>query len=529
MSKILRALLCLIVLSLTLADEALAHIGSPNIIYEGKAAGTSVRVIIKPPEVIPGLAEITVRTAGQPVEKITVLPVYWETGKKGSPTPDIAKPVRGETNLYTAALWFMKAGAYSVHVGVENGKEQTELVIPVNSLASVRREMPPALGIILVCLGILLFISFASIIGAAAIESTQAPGQTLTPPLRQKRLIWSAGATLFLLVALYGGSKWWAAEDDDYFSKRLSRDWPVTVSVGKDEDVPLLNLNFSVPSGQEREWSPLILDHGKWSHWFLIREKTSEVFVHLHPYKLGDRAFTAVLPPIPPGDYHLYADISLESGLYRTLQAKVKIPEAPEVWAKRWRRAMANPNDPLCGTAMYSTNRTEARRDLDADDTWHIETAPPTTASKEAVLMNGYKLVWDRPDQITANKDLSLRFHLKDKSGQPAKLEPYLGMNGHMVVRHDDGNVFAHVHPVGNISMASQAILTARSEQPKAKRFELLATAGNYPAPAQVVEAENEVRFPYAFPRAGTYRIWVQCKNQGQILTASFVTTVTGK
>ncbi len=527
MLKFLRTLLLVVSLG-WLAGDASAHVGSPNLFYEGTAAGVPVRVMIKPPGVIPGLAEVTVRTEGTGVLKVTALPVFGETGKKGAPAPEEVNLVLGETNLYSTGVWFMKLGAYSMHIGIETAQGKGEVVVPVNSLATVRNPMPKGLGIALVCLGVFLFASFITIIGAAAAESTHPPGEALTQPLKSKRLTWTAGAAVFMIAAVVGGKSWWKAEDNEYRQKRISRMWPSQAVVKLQDDRPVLNFSFDVPDNQRREWSPLILDHGKWSHFFLVREPKQDVLVHLHPYKQGDRKFAAVLPPIPEGTYHLYADLSHESGLYRTLHTEVKIPAAPEEWTKRWTRASGNPNDPLCGVALGTNATDTARRDLDMDDAWHIDSTAPSASTDDAALMNGLKMKWSRPARLVVNQDVSLRFQLSDAENQPAALQPYLGMGGHLVVRRDDGSVFVHVHPSGNISMASQAILTARSENPKAKKEELLTASTNYTHKVSG-DLGTEVSFPYAFPQAGTYRLWVQFKHKGQILTGSYLAEVTEK
>ena len=46
--------------------------------------------------------------------------------------------------------------------------------------------------------------------------------------------------------------------------------------------------------------------------------------------------------------------------------------------------------------------------------------------------------------------------------GEPARLEPYLGMISHAALRRDDGYVFTHLHPAGSISMASQQVFQLR-------------------------------------------------------------------
>ena len=65
-------------------------------------------------------------------------------------------------------------------------------------------------------------------------------------------------------------------------------------------------------------------------------------------------------------------------------------------------------------------------------------------------------------DRLIENRELSLRFALSDADERPAILQPYMGMLGHAVVRRSDGTVFTHLHPMGTISMAAQALLVQR-------------------------------------------------------------------
>jgi hypothetical protein len=70
------------VLIVMLALGTSAHVGSPNVFFDGTAGPYAVRVIVRPPEVIPGLADITVRLTGDTagVRRVVVRPVYWTTG-----------------------------------------------------------------------------------------------------------------------------------------------------------------------------------------------------------------------------------------------------------------------------------------------------------------------------------------------------------------------------------------------------------------------------------------------------------------
>ena len=96
-----------------------------------------------------------------------------------------------------------------------------------------------------------------------------------------------------------------------------------------------------------------------------------------------------------------------------------------------------------------------------------------------------------------------------------------MGMLGHAVVRRADGEVFTHLHPLGTISMATQELFERRE-----LGVERLGT--NRPSmtsqrwAANNAARGNEVAFPYAFPRPGDYRMWVQVRTSGRVLTGVF-------
>src|ERR1044071_186660 len=128
---------------------AWAHIGSPNIFFEGNAGPYAVHVVVQPAEVIPGLAEISVRVESGAVQRVTALPIKWNAGRKGAPPPDVARLVPGETNLYSAQLWFMEGGAQSIEIELSGSSGTGRVTIPVDAVARRVLGVPKALGGIL--------------------------------------------------------------------------------------------------------------------------------------------------------------------------------------------------------------------------------------------------------------------------------------------------------------------------------------------------------------------------------------------
>ena len=65
------------------APAAYAHVGSPDVYAEGQAGPYKLSIVVRPPLVIPGVAEIDVRaeTAGIEDIAITPLPMVGEASK----------------------------------------------------------------------------------------------------------------------------------------------------------------------------------------------------------------------------------------------------------------------------------------------------------------------------------------------------------------------------------------------------------------------------------------------------------------
>ena len=133
---------------------------------------------------------------------------------------------------------------------------------------------------------------------------------------------------------------------------------------------------------------------------------------------------------------------------------------------------------------------------------------------------------WEKSGPLQMKRDATLRFKVLEPDGSPAPLEPYIGMRGHAVVRRADGGVFAHLHPIGTISMGAQEVFLKREDQRAPKAAKL--------TPDQVEPVQrllglphsssetNMVSFPYESPSAGNYRLWVQVKTGGRVLTGVF-------
>jgi hypothetical protein len=475
---------------LPFAGPVQAHVGSPAVILDGTAGPYPVRVIILPPPVVPGRAQITVRLLGDetaPV-RVTVQPVNGAFGLKGSPAPDEAQPVRGDRALRQADLWFMTSGSYSVDVTVSGERGAGTIIVPVLSVSTQRLKLSPLLGALLAGLGALLVASGVTLASRGVRDSVR-PADAPPAPGQAARGYAAAGLALLAFgAALYGGKRWWDQEDQNYRMNELYRPVPMEAALRVEGGQRILRLSFH-RQGQMRLSSPdLLPDHGKLIHLFMIREPGLDAFAHVHPLRVSPRYFDLAVPPLPAGHYQLYADLTFERGFAATLTSTVELP----------------PPLPSAATGQGPVDR-------DPDDAWSAGPADLNSAGDSVLTMTG-------PSEIVAGQDLSLAFSLRDRAGRPQDIQLYMGMPGHAAIRRSDGSVFAHIHPVGTISMASQFFF---AQQAAAQ------TGGPMPIDHGRMAMEGStgastVSFPYLFPQPGAYRLWVQTKAGGRIVTGAF-------
>ncbi len=478
-----------------IALPARGHIGSPNVFYQGAAGPYEVLVSIQPPEVVPGRAQINVRVQKGGVTKVTALPVRWDAGRKGAPPPDEAQPVKGETNLFSTELWLMDFGAYSVFVDVEGAQGKGTAIVPLNSVAQRRLPMPKSYAVGFLVAGFILVTLLVCVIGAAVRESVLAPGTPCDPVRRRRGRLGMAGAAILLSLALMRGNAWWSEVDAHFRNNRLFKPIEVETELRQVDSATVLTLETDPSDREWRDHTPLVADHGKLMHLFLIRTNDMQGFAHLHPQQVSPGRFESPLPRLlPHGVYSVYAEVTHESGLARTLISEVSIPQ-----------------------------RDTPNGERDPDDSWWTEEAllpHPSIVSvtgtdgtaQEVTRVKELSFVRLNAEPLLARRDVQLRFDVLASDGAPAPLEPYMGMWSHAVVRSQDGTVFTHLHPSGTISMTAQELFARRERGEDLRK----------PIDVMCGRPERELVFPYMFPKAGNYRTWVQVKSGGEVATAAF-------
>src|SRR5581483_3136800 len=199
--------------------HAHAHVGSPDVYAEGQAGPYKLFVVVRPPLVIPGVADVEVRsrTAGLETIGITPVPLTGEASKH-PPVPEAMVQAKDDAAYFTGHLWMMATGSWQIRLMAHGAQGDGVLSIPVPATALGTRPMTRGLGLGLAGLGLLLLVGLVGIVGAAAREASLPLGAAASGKNRKRGYV-AMGVTLaVLVVGLMLGNAWWKAEATDYSS-----------------------------------------------------------------------------------------------------------------------------------------------------------------------------------------------------------------------------------------------------------------------------------------------------------------------
>jgi hypothetical protein len=485
-------LFALITFFLAAALPACAHVGSPDVFYEGSAGPYRLFVTIRVPQVIPGVAEIQIRSESGDVRAIRVVPMRLAgPGSNLPPTPDLAVQSKDDAQFFTASLWLMESGALQVRVLVDGAQGQGEVSVPVPSSAQRTLPMRKSLAVLLLALMLLLAVGVVFIVGAIVREGNLDGGEVPSDARKRRARRAMMATAVLVAVLLFLGKAWWGVNAAD-FQRRVDFFKPPAAALklvdGHRLEVRVERTDIRSPA--YIRLGDVIPDHGHLMHLFLLRVPELDAMWHLHPEPMEGGAFSADLPDMPAGRYQIFADVVDPRGYPWTLVGAIDLPQIA--------------GKPLAGD----------------DSTW--SGGPLVTPAADATnspLSDGGHIVWQGPaGPLKASVPLEFTFAVQDKDGHPAEgVEPYMGMAGHAEFVRSDLSVFAHVHPAGSVSMA--ALELAQDGLPNA------AASAQKPMSMPMPESgplPPEVRFPYGFPQPGDYRIFVQIKRAGRVETGVF-------
>jgi hypothetical protein len=486
-----REILLFAILSL-LPPRVCAHVGSPDTFFEGNAGPYRLFVTVRMPEVIPGVAEVEIRSESGDINAIRIVPLRLSgAGSEYAPKAELMERSTKDPQFFSGRIWLMEFHALQLRVEAEGGHGEGMLGVPLMAEAQRTLRMDTQLGSLLFIFMIFLAMSFVLILRVALGEARLEPGAASAGRSAAK-LRWITGVGILLVVViLYLGNAWWNAEASGYSLGVMKP--PVFRALVDTAG----RLSLLPPEGQSPvhvrvrgwlTWSEVLKnlrpDHGHLMHLFLVRQPGWDYFCHLHPEADPKGFFSQSLPSLPSGRYQMFADVVTETGLAITMVGQVDLPE-------------------ISGAPLLGDDSTAA--------------APPnlaTAGTQTASALQDGQMKWERdPGPLRARTALRLRFQIEDREGEPAlDLEPYMGMAGHLITLRSDGSVFAHVHPAGSVAMAS---LELAEKSLGSATMQDMASIHQQPP-------SFEVTFPYGFPQPGDYRLFVQIKRKSQVQTGIF-------
>src|SRR5260370_1441613 len=124
-----------------------AHVGSTDVFFDGQAGPYRLLVTVRPPAMIPGIAQVEVRSDAPGVQSIHAVPLYIVgEGSKYPPAPDALQQSKDDPQLFTGQLWIMGSGSWQVRLEVTGAQGTGNVAVPVPAFATRTLPMQKTLG-----------------------------------------------------------------------------------------------------------------------------------------------------------------------------------------------------------------------------------------------------------------------------------------------------------------------------------------------------------------------------------------------
>src|ERR1700730_5341203 len=160
--KMTHPFLTALVLCLLLSPGAWAHVGSPDVFYQGMAGPYRLFVTVRMPQMIPGIAQVEVQCLEGSAEDIQIVPLrVIGEGSKTAPPPDRMQRSQADPKHFSGKLWFMESGSWQVRIAVSGASGKAEMAVPVPAYAQRTLAMQKTTGAVLA--GLMAFLALSLI------------------------------------------------------------------------------------------------------------------------------------------------------------------------------------------------------------------------------------------------------------------------------------------------------------------------------------------------------------------------------